>query len=69
MSENQSNEDNYARLFQELALLINQQPPETRLQIRQVLGEYLHDMEDTLGLITGASAIITRDIQDQTAPR
>ena len=69
MNENQSNADNYARLFQELASLINRQPPETRQQTRRVLGEYLHDIKDTLGLIMGASAVITRDIQDQTGTR
>lgn len=63
MSENQSFGEKYASLFQDLAELVNQQPMEHREQTRQLAGEFLHDLKHTLGLITGANALILRDLR------
>jgi len=68
MSEIQSAEDKYAPVFKELADLVNQQPAEIRERSRRLVGEFLHDIKDTLGLITGANAVVERDLQDESEP-
>ncbi|MEN8241934.1 MAG: hypothetical protein ABFS17_08440 [Chloroflexota bacterium] len=68
MSEMQSIEEKYALFFRELAELVNQQPAETREHTRRLIGEFLHDIKHTLGLITGANTIIERDLGDKSEP-
>jgi hypothetical protein len=55
---------NYRQAFKELADLINRQSPDIREETRRVFGEYLHDIKHTIGLITGATTIILRDLED-----
>ena len=66
MSEIQSAEDRYAPWLREMAELVNQQSPEERQRSRQMIGELLHDIKDTLGLITGANSILGRDLGEVT---
>jgi nitrogen-specific signal transduction histidine kinase len=68
MSEPSSIEDKYALFFSQLAELINQQPPDTRADTRRLIGDYLHDIKHTLGLITGANTLIERDLKDESEP-
>lgn len=64
MSEFDAAADKYSPAFQELAEIVNRQPEESRELVRRALGEYLHDIKHTLGLITGANTIIQRDLED-----
>ena len=64
MSEN-DDAQGYQQNFQSLAELINQQPPETREALRRAFGAYLHDINHTIGLITGASTILQRELEDR----
>jgi hypothetical protein len=68
MSENQAFEEKYAPLFQELAELVNQQPKEKREHTRRLIGEFLHDIKHQLGLITGANAVILRELSSEQEP-
>jgi hypothetical protein len=68
MSTNQLFEEKYALLFQELAELVNQQPKENREHTRRLIGEFLHDIKHQLGLITGANAVILRELNSERGP-
>lgn len=46
--------------FQRLSDLVNQLPDEERIALRDALGHYTHDLKNTLGLVTGANAILPR---------
>jgi hypothetical protein len=69
MSENQSFEEKYAPLFQEMAELVNQQPKEKREHTRRLIGEFLHDIKHQLGLVTGANAVILRELNSDREPK
>ena len=51
--------------FQRLAELVNQLPEEERTALRVALGNYTHDLKHTLGLVTGANALLSRIAADQ----
>lgn len=63
MTDDYENNKKFEALWQELAGLINELPIERREGYREVLGEFLHDMKHTLGLITNANAILRRDVE------
>lgn len=51
--------------FLRLAELVNQLPEEERTTLRVALGNYTHDLKSTLGLVTGANALLSRIAADQ----
>ena len=68
MSELPSADEKYAVWLKELAALINQQPQGERQRSRELIGDLLHDIKDTLGLITGANSILERELQITSDP-
>ena len=68
MSELPSAVEKYAVWLNELAALINQQPQGERQRSRELIGDLLHDIKDTLGLITGANSILERELQITSDP-
>ena len=59
-AENNSSQE-IGEVFAVLAELINRLPVEERTKLRASLGAYSHDLKNTLGLITGANALIGRN--------
>lgn len=57
--------DRYTQMWQDLAEVLNRLPIEDQEAYRKVLGEYLHDMKHTLGLITNANEILRRDVGER----
>jgi hypothetical protein len=53
----------FGKVWQGMAGFINQLPNDQREQIRMSLGNFLHDMKHSLGLINNANELIRRDIQ------
>jgi hypothetical protein len=46
--------------FRHLAELVNSLPEEERAVILEGLSNYTHDLKHTLGLVTGANALVSR---------
>jgi signal transduction histidine kinase len=59
IAENNSSQG-IGEVFATLADLINRLPVEERTKLRAGLGAYSHDLKNTLGVITGANALICR---------
>ena len=51
-------------IWELLAQLINQMPSEERQKYRQSMGEFMHDMHHTLGLISNAQDLLRRDLME-----
>lgn len=56
--------DEHAQTWRDLAGLVNGLPVEEREQYRAVVGNFMHDMKHTLGLITNANEILRRDVEN-----
>jgi hypothetical protein len=65
MSDFVPNGETYVQTFWELAEIVNQQPEQTREQVRVLFGDYLHDIKHTLGLVTGANTVLRRNLSSQ----
>jgi hypothetical protein len=61
MDDDPKRTENFVPIFQQIAEKLNQLEPEQREAIRTPLWEYAHDFKHTLGLVTGANAILQRD--------
>ena len=57
--------DSPREALQRLAVLVNKLPEEDREKLTAALSVYTHDFKHTLGLVTGASALISRTASDQ----
>ena len=60
----QQNDPEFEKVWQDLAGDINQLPDEARQRYRQELGQFMHDMKHTLGLVMNANDIVLRDVGD-----
>ena len=60
----QRNDSEFEKVWQDLAEEINNLPRESRERYRQELGQFMHDMKHTLGLVINANEIAIRDVAD-----
>ena len=58
------NDPDFEKVWQDLAEDLNHLPIVTRQRYRQDLGQFMHDMKHTLGLVINANEIILRDMGD-----
>lgn len=56
--------DDHVQTWRDLAELVNALPVEERERYRAVVGNFMHDMKHTLGLITNANEILRRDVEN-----
>ncbi|MBN2045212.1 MAG: hypothetical protein JW757_09350 [Anaerolineales bacterium] len=57
--------DEVRKAFWRLAALVNGLTAEEQSELKFALGEYTHDLKHTLGLVTGANALISRTAAGQ----
>jgi hypothetical protein len=65
MDNQTEGKNEHAQTWRELAGLVNNLPVEEREQYRAVVGNFMHDMKHTLGLITNANEILRRDVENE----
>lgn len=55
----------HLEIWDDLADLVNQLPLEERKRHRKNLGKFMHDLRNTLGLITNSQDLIRRDFRER----
>ena len=61
MSEDQKKTSTYEQAFQQISDALKQLPSDQQKALREQLGNYTHDLKHTLGVVTGANALLQRD--------
>jgi len=61
MSVDQNKTAAYQQAFRQIAEALKQLPPDQQKDLREMLGNYTHDLKHTLGLVTGAHSLLVRD--------
>lgn len=62
MAKKQKQGIDISHVWQGMAGFINQLPNDEREQYRKAIGNFMHDMKHTLGLIINANEIVRRDL-------
>ena len=55
----------HLEIWDDLAELVNQLPLDERKRYRKNLGKFMHDLRNTLALITNSEDLIRRDFRDR----
>jgi hypothetical protein len=55
-------------VWQELAALINRQPPEARRRYREALRRWTHDLGHNIGLVRTSEGLMRREMQQTASP-
>ncbi len=63
MAKKHKQEKEFSQVWEGMAGFVNQLPQDQREQYRKVLGDFMHDMKHTLGLIINANEIVRREVQ------